>query len=624
MIRLFSPGETVFTSNGLGALAEATSCVVTQAINGAYELKMTYPVTGARYAQIGLRSIIVSPVDPVSNPQPFRVYRITQPLNGIVTIYARHLAYDLAGIVVSPFSANSLHGALTGFVDFAATACPFTFDTDKSSTTSFQLQRPTAIWNALSGQEGSLLDVYGGEFEFDGWEVYLHSRRGSDNGVTIAYGKNLTSYQQEMNNAAVYTGVYPFWANEQTTVTLPERVIYASGTYDFQRILSLDLTSQFQEEPTEAQLRTRAEAYMAANNIGVPSVSWKISFALLEQSEEYQRGGGDFDLLPGDILDGDFQMDGDGVLSGNLSLTNGILTSGSGRTILTRVLLGDTVHVRFPVYNVTASARAVSVQYNALLERYDSVTLGSVRANLAETISTQAKEIEERPTVTNVSIIAQTLAQGLLGANDGIVRLLDTNGDGSPDELYIADNADPAQAAHVWRFNANGWAASATGYAGPYTMGATLEDGLLADFVTAAKLTAGTIQSADGSTFFLDLDNGVLDMDAHSISIGGQDMSVIISGYTTPMQSDIDDLKAHIVIGSDGSMTFIGSDGNPITLRLVNDQLGIYNGGDLIDSFAASGTMTQNLTIPQGGSLSMGNFKWVPRSSGSLDIMWVG
>jgi hypothetical protein len=252
------------------------------------------------------------------------------------------------------------------------------------------------------------------------------------------------------------------------------------------------------------------------------------------------------------------------------------------------------------------------------------VTLGSVRANLAETISTQAKEIEERPTVTNVNIIAQTLAEGLLGANDGIVRLLDTNGDGSPDELYIADNADPAQAAHVWRFNANGWAASSSGYAGPYTMGATLDDGLLADFVTAAKLTAGTIQSADGRTFFLDLDNGVLDMDAHSISIGGQDMSVIISGYTNPMQSDIDDLKAHIVIGSDGSMTFIGADGNPITLRLVNDQLGIYNGGDLIDSFAASGTMTQNLTIPQGGSMSMGNFKWVPRSSGSLDLMWVG
>lgn len=624
MIRLFSPSETSFASNGLCALTEATSCVVTQALNGSYELKMTYPVTGRRYDQIGLRSIIVAPVDPVSDPQPFRVYRMTRPLNGIVTIYARHLAYDLAGIVLAPYSAESLHGTLLGFTDMASTACPFTFDTDKTSAASFKLTKPTAIWNALSGQQGSLLDVYGGEFEFDKWSVYLHGRRGMDRGVTIAYGKNLTSYQQEQNNAAVYTGVYPYWANEETTVTLPERVIYAAGSYDFERILALDLTSYFTEEPTEEALRARAEVYMSANNIGVPAVSWRISFAQLEQSEEYQRGGSDFDLLPGDILAGDFKMDGDGILSGGFSLDNGILTGADGRTALTRVLLGDTVHVRFPMYNVTASARVVEIQYNALLERYDSITLGSVKANLAQTISGQVKEIEERPTTTTVSVIAEALTKGLMGVNDGIIRFLDTNGDGSPDELYIADNPDPAQAVKVWRYNFQGFAASSNGYAGPYKLGATLEAGLLADFVTAAKLVAGTIQSADGSTFFLDLDNGVLDMDAHSIRIGGQDMSVIISGYTNPMRSDIDDLKAHIVIGSDGSMTFIGADGSPISLRLVNDQLGIYNGGDLIDSFAASGTMTQILTIPEGGSLSMGSFKWVPRSSGSLDLMWVG
>lgn len=581
MIRLFSPSETSFASNGLGALTEATSCVVSQALNGAYELKMTYPATGRRYDQIGLRSIVVAPVDPVSDPQPFRIYRITQPLNGIVTIYARHLAYDLMGIVLVPFTAPTLRDTLAAFVTSSASSNPFTFDTDKLVASPFTLTKPTAIWNALSGQQGSLLDVYGGEFEFDKWSVYLHGRRGMDRGVTIAYGKNLTSYQQDQNNANVYTGVYPYWANEETSVTLPERVLYAEGSYDFERILALDLTSYFTEAPSEEELRARAEAYMAANNIGVPVVSWKISFAQLEQSGEYQ-------------------------------------------STLTRVLLGDTVHVRFPMYNVTASARAVSIQYNALLKRYDTVTLGSVKANLAQTIAVQAKEIEERPTTTGVSIIAEALTKGLLGANDGIIRWLDTNNDGAPDELYIADNPNPAQAVKVWRYNFQGFAASSTGYAGPYKLGATLEDGLLADFVTAANLVAGTIRSADGSTFFLDLDNGILDMDAHSISIGGQDMSVIISGYTTPMQADIDDLKAHIVIGSDGSMTFIGSDGNPITLRLVNDQLGIYNGSDLIDSFAASGTMTQNLTIPDGGSLSMGNFKWVPRSSGSLDLMWVG
>jgi hypothetical protein len=88
------------------------------------------------------------------------------------------------------------------------------------------------------------------------------------------------------------------------------------------------------------------------------------------------------------------------------------------------------------------------------------------------------------------------------------VRLLDTDDDGEPDTLYIADNPDHAQARKVWRFNYNGWAASENGYNGPFKMGATLNDGLLADFVTAANLVAGTIQSVDGETFYLNLDTG--------------------------------------------------------------------------------------------------------------------
>jgi len=622
MIRLFPADAAEFSTNGLGGLSAAISCLITQELNGGYELKMTYPVTGIRYADISLRSIIVAPVDPVSDPQPFRVYRITKPLNGIITIYARHLAYDLQGIVDAPFSANDLHDALLNLPAFAATGCPFTFDTDKTVASPFTVTKPAAIWNLLSGQEGSLLDVYGGEFEFNAWEIYLHSRRGSDRGVTIAYGKNLTSYQQEQNNAAVYTGVYPYWANEDGTVTLPEQILVAEGTYDFTRILALDLSDEFTEPPTEEQLRARATTYMSANQIGVPKVSWKIGFAQLEQN--VSQIGAEFVIDANGILSGDFGLDANNLLTGDFQLKGNILAPKSEMAASILVLLGDTVHVRFPRYQVTASARVVSVVWNALLNRYDSITLGSVKANLAQTIATQAKEIEEKPSTSQVTVIAEMLAEGLLGANGGIVRLLDTNGDGAPDELYIADNADPALAVKVWRFNYNGWAASSSGYAGPYSMGATLEAGLLADFVTAARLAAGTIQSADGSTFYLDLDNGILRMDATEVSIGGQDMSLVISGYTDPLQIDLDDLKAHIVVAQDGSMTFIGAEGNPITLRLVNDQLGIYNGGTLIDSFAADGTTTQNLTIPTGGSFSMGNFKFAPRSNGSLDLLWVG
>lgn len=589
-MRIFDSQETEFTNNGIGVISDAVSCVVEQTINSSFELRMTYPVNGLRYNAMQLRNIITADADPISGEQPFRIYRITKPLNGIITVYARHIAYDLQGIVDAPFSSSSLGDTLLGLAQFASTACPFTFDTDKTVLSGFNLPVPMSIWDVFSGWQGSLLDTYGGELEFDKWDVFLHNRRGQDRSVTIAYGKNLTSYQQDQNNAAVYTGVFPFWSNGETTVTLPEQILNAAGVYDFTRILSLDLTEQFETEPSENDLRTRAQAYMVANDIGVPKVSWTISFAQIEQSEEYKNLG-----------------------------------------ILTRVFIGDTVHIHFPMYGVTASARAVSVKYNPILLRYDSVTLGSVKTSLAQTIAVQTKEVEQLPTQTHVQIIAEALAQGLLGANDGIVRLLDTNGDGAPDELYIADNANPALAVNVWRFNANGWAASSSGYAGPYTMGATLEDGLLADFVTAAKLTAGTIRSADGTTFDLDLDNGTLNMDVSSIKLNGENMALMIQGAedagvqaANDVQSDLDSLKAHIIINPNGSMTFQGANGDPVTLTLLNDKLAIFNGSDMVAYFGDGGAFTPNLTVEEGGSLTMGRFKWSPRSSGNLSLLYIG
>lgn len=588
-MRLFESTASEFTTNGIGVISDAVSCYVTQTLNGAYELQMGYPITGMRYSSIQLRNIIVASVDPISAEQPFRIYRVSKPLNGIVQVYARHIAYDLDGIVDAPFSADNIADALTGLVGNAYGNCPFTFDTDKTLATPFSLDTPSSIWGILSGVQGSILDTYGGEFEFNGMEVYLHTRRGTDRGVTIAYGKNLTSFQQDENNANVYTGVYPFWTNEDTVVTLPEQVINASGVYDFTRILSLDLSAEFETEPTEVELRARATAYINDNDIGVPKVSWTISFAMLEQSEEYRSS-----------------------------------------TILTRVVLGDTVHVKFPRYNVTASARVVTVKWLPLLSRYDSVTLGSVRANLAQTIAVTQKDAEEKPSTSHVQTIASALAKGLMGAKDGFVRILDTNNDGSPDELVIADSADPATAVKIWRFNYMGWAASADGGA-TWSMGATLEDGLLADFVTAARLTAGTIQSADGSTFYLDLDNGILNMDVSSLKLEGQDMSVIIQGAADAgteaaqdVQDDLDALKAHIVIGNDGSMTFIGAQGNPITLKLTNDSLQILNGDAVMDTFGVGGTVTENLTIPTTGSLTMSPYKWVSRSNGHLQLVFVG
>lgn len=518
--RLYPADEREFDNNGLGRLSDALSATVYVELNGEYEATIQYPITGAHYDAIKIRSIIVLKVDPVSDPQPMRVYRITRPINGVVTIYLRHIAYDLAGIVVEPYTASTVDLALQGLAGNASTTCPFTFWTDKATAARFSLATPAAIFTIMGGVEGSILDVYGGEYEYDAYTVKLHNRRGSDNGVRIKYGKNMTALTQDLDASDLYTGVYPYWraADESGDVlTLPEGIIYLSDVFDFTRILALDLSFEFFDQPTEDQLRAAAQAYISRNSLGTPSNSITVSFAQLEQSAEYK------DL-----------------------------------TQLERVLLGDTVHVRYDDLGVNATARVVAIEYNALLERYDAVTIGRVRSNVADTLAETRKQVQERPTQSMVDQISSKLSDALMGARGGAVRLLDDNGDGMPDTLYVADNPDPALAVRVWRWNYEGWAASSTGYNGPWVMGATLDAGILANAVTAAMLKAGRITSADGKTFYLDLDNGVLRMDASEIALNGANIGDFL----------------RFEFDSEGKPVLsLGSSANRIVLKILNDRI---------------------------------------------------
>ena len=451
---LYASNETEFLNNGIGILRDAIDCDVEQVKNGEYEMKLVYPVRGAHFLSIRQRSILLCKVDTYSRLQPFRVYKISKPLNGKVTIYAQHIAYDMMGIPVAPFSAKGVQAALTTMQEKAAVDCPFTFSTDKTTDTTIKMEQPKAMWKVLGGEKGSILDTFGGEYEFDRWNVRLHSQRGENRGVRIAYGKNLTDFKQDENCAGCYTGVYPFWVDaDNNLVQLDEKVVEAEGEFGYTRILTKDFTADFTEKPTKAQLRKRTKEYMEENDIGVPTVSWKISFVQLEQTAEY-----------------------------------------AGKGILEQMQLGDTVTVEFAEMGISATARVSEMVYKPLLERFDSVTLGSVRSGLADIIVNAKREAENKPTMGKVEAAIAVLTSIILGARGGAVRLLDTNNDGMPDTLYIADNADPTKAVKVWRFNYEGWGASKTGYNGPFIMGASLEAGLLADFITAGTLDANLVK----------------------------------------------------------------------------------------------------------------------------------
>ena len=295
-MRLYSPATTDFSTNGIGQLSSAISCFVEEKRNGSYELEMQYPVDGVHFSDIQHSCLIMAKPADGKPEQPFRIYKITKPLNKRVTVKARHISYQTSHIPVAPFTAASCAQALNGLKSNAAEACPFEFWTDKSTTANFSVEEPSSIRSRLGGTRGSILDTYGGEYEWDGYTIKLHSERGSDKGVTLRYGKNITDITQEENIENTITGVYPYWKGSEegsgeTLVELDEKVLHSANAQNFpyQMTVPLDMSSYFQNPPTQAQLRERAQAYMKANKIGIPSVSIKVSFLPLWQTEEYKE-----------------------------------------------------------------------------------------------------------------------------------------------------------------------------------------------------------------------------------------------------------------------------------------------------------------------------------------------
>lgn len=452
---LFTANTTVFNTNGIGALADAVSCIVTEERNGMFELEMQYPITGLHYTEIALSSIILAVPGDGRTRQPFRIYKITKPIRGIVTVYAQHISYQLSHIPCMPFSAGSAGLALAGFKTYAAEACPFEFWTDVTTVGNYSQVIPASIRSRLGGVEGSILDTYGGEYEWDGYTVKLHAARGADNGVTLRYGKNITDLTQEENISSTITGVCPYWAGtDGITVTLPEKVLSAenAANFPYPRTVPLDLSGEFEEKPTVEELRAKAQVYISKSGIGVPAVSLDVSFVALWQTEDYK------DIAP-----------------------------------LERVRLCDTVTVLFEKLGVSAKAKVISTVYNVLLDRYDHIEIGDAKSTLAGTIASTNQTVAEKTSTSFLQAAVDRATGWITGANGGyVVMCKDANG--QPYEILIMDTPNVETAQKVWRWNSGGLGYSKNGYAGPYSLAMTQDGAIVADFITAGTLNANVVK----------------------------------------------------------------------------------------------------------------------------------
>lgn len=474
MIRLYESTETEFDHNGIGFL-QPVSCFVTEERNGEYELEMEYPLEGDYFNKIKNRCTIMAKPNVTDREQPFRIYKINKPMSGTVKVYARHISYDLSGVILSPYSAGNVTEALSKINQQSATNNSFTFWTDKSTVAQFRVDIPSSVRSIMGNKQSSLLDTYGGEYSYDRYTLKLHHERGNDNGVTIRYGKNLTDLQQEDNIESVYTGVYPFWKKGEDYFEIPEKIINAEGTYNFVKIRTLDLSSEFDEKPTVAELKSKAESYMKTNKIGIPKVSIKVSFIPLEQTEEYK------DLA-----------------------------------VLERVNLCDTVTVIFPKLGVNATAECIKTVYNVLTERYDSIELGEAKTNIADRIIDQQKQIED--THKEISGFAEIMAQEIKHATDWLTNGKGTmvarrDAFGNVIDLLFIDTQDINTAIEVMRVGQSGIGFSHNGVNGPYESAWTLDGHFNASFITAgiinaALIKAGILKSVNGESY-INMETGV-------------------------------------------------------------------------------------------------------------------
>ena len=475
---LFKANATNFSTYGIGTLVDTISCQVTEERNGAYECEMSYPITGQFYAEIQKERLIkVKPNDTSAN-QMFRIYRITKPLNGIVKIYAQHISYDLTTIATPAYAATDIMPqlAMDAVFNNALTPHSFTFRTDYTNSKNFSVTKPKSIRAVLGGEEGSLVSLWGGEFEWDNYSVIHHKGRGKTTGVVIEYGKNLTQLEQDSDITGVYTDLLPYAVvtdenDTEHVITLAEQLLPISESTLLQRkTLIKDLTDSFgtEEKITEEALRSKAETYLKNNPLGVEDPTLKVSFEPLWKQPEYAA-------------------------------------------ILERVSLCDRVTIKHNDLGVKATAKVVTTVYDTLAEKYISITLGSAKSTLIDTISDTQREIESATEKVDrlPSLMAsaiQNATQLITGQSGGYVVL---RGDdtGHPYELLVMDAPTIDAAVNIWRWNVGGLGFSSHGYNGPYETAITADGAIVADFITSGTLVAniikaGTLSSQDGSSYW--------------------------------------------------------------------------------------------------------------------------
>ena len=401
---LFKANATKFDTYGIGVLKDCTYCQVTEERNGEYECVLKYPVKGPLFEELAMERLVKAKPNDTARNQMFRIYRITTPIDGVVTVYAQHISYDLSNIAALPWDSGSVSAALglEQLLNNTATSHNFTCLTDSESSTNFHVAKPQSVRACLGGVSGSFLDCWGGEFEWDNYLVRHHKHRGQETGVVIEYGKNMTEMEHDAETEKAYTDMMPYAISTEAdgskrTITLAETLMPILDTQLMQpKTLIKDFTGSFEMDSkiTEEQLREVATKYLEDNTLGIITPSLTVKFEPLWKQPDYAA-------------------------------------------VLERVSLCDTVIIRHSVLGITTKAKVVTTVYDTLAEKYVSIKLGAAKANMindvAEAQATTAQltsQVNNFPSMMNAAIAGAT--DLITGQSGGYVVINKSTENGQP------------------------------------------------------------------------------------------------------------------------------------------------------------------------------------------------
>jgi len=386
---LYRADERSFRTFGLGEISDAYKVTVTRERNGNYDLYIKYPVNGHFASVFKVEMKIKSDAGKRTKWQTFEINRIVKDSSEHIEIYARHISMRTSDIALKPIvkaSNVNAEAALRLWKENLVGDDVFDVSSDIQTlgNISWEVDKVGSARKALGGVSGSILDVFGGEFEFDNNLIILHKQMGRKAPTVLEYGRNLLSVEEESLLDGNYTSIYPFARytpngeeSHEVLVTLPEHIIDSPylRLYAQRRISLVDFSSKFDDKhpPTAEKLRSLGQSYIKTNNIGAPKISTEVSYVDLSHTLDYQDFG-----------------------------------------VMEEVELCDIIPLYYPQFDITTTTeKVVKVVYDVYTDSNEEITLGTIGQSLSSSmtagIADRLSVVEERQ-----ASIESTLPQYLI------------------------------------------------------------------------------------------------------------------------------------------------------------------------------------------------------------------